>query len=172
MADITKIGSVPAPSWASYSAGAGNIIGGPSRTVLHIADTDRVGSGYLAGEAIGPWDAVFLFTPTNATVPLVYRSFADATNGTRSYGATSQQSARVLGYAANQVQAGEAVTILGVGVEANYTTVSASGSQPIDLYLSGVTIGGLATAPVSIAAVVQPPVAQYMGDGRIRNKSN
>ena len=172
MAEITKIGSVPAPTWVTYAAGAGNIIGGPSRSQLHIDDSKRVGSGYLAGEAIGPWDAVYLYTPAGATVPQVFRSFADTTLGTRANGASSLQSARVAGFADAQAQAGEAVTILGLGVEAIYTTVALSGSVFKDFYVSGITPGALTDTAVSVNNVIQPAVAQYLGDGRIRASKN
>jgi hypothetical protein len=171
MADVTKIGSVPAPTWATYSAGSGNIIGGPSRTQLHESDSDRVGSGYIAGEALNPWDACFIYLGS------VYRTIAD--NATHTYGslapASAVQAAKVDGFAAMQVQAGEAVTLWGTGVEAAYTTaafmVSTLGTDsPADLYPSQANAGALATAAPANGAVGQTPVARYLGAGRIRAK--
>jgi hypothetical protein len=170
MAEITKIGTVPAPTWFTYTTGAGAIIGGPSRTQLDIPDTGRFGSGWIAGEALGPGDACYVFAGA------VFRSEADG--ATHVYGgsfgtATAVQAAQVVGYAAAQVQAGEAVTLYAPGVELNYTTVASSGSVPIPLYLSSTVPGGLSTVPSvagSLSATVQPSVAYYLGDGRIRIK--
>lgn len=165
MAEITKIGAVPTIPWATYNTGAGNIVGGPSRSQLMEGPSDRVGSGFIAGEALGPFDACFIFAG------YVFRSEAD--NATHAYGApygtaTAVQAARVDGFAAGQTQAGEAVTLWGSGVEANYTTVASSGAVALDLFLSATVPGGLATTAATVSSVVQSPVAFYLGDGRIR----
>jgi hypothetical protein len=169
MIEMTRIGSVPGigiPNWATYVAGSGVIIGGPSRTHLSVPDTARVGSGLIAGEALNPWDACFIFRN------FVYQSLANnAARVITGVGTTTAlERARCDGFADLQTQAGEAVTLWGSHIDAAYTTTAIAGVTPIDLYVSTTIAGGLCDTSSTITSIVQPPVARYLGDGRVRNR--
>lgn len=167
MAEITRIGAVPGfvNGIAAYNATFGTIIGGPSGTQLDVPDTARVGSGYKAGEALNPGDAVQIFNN------LVYQAIANGTNRTLAgQTCTGTQSAYVQGFASEQTQPGEAVTIWAPSVELAYTTTTASGTVAKDYFLSTTVPGGLADSAATVSSVVQPVQARYLGDGRIRIK--
>lgn len=165
MAEITRIGAIPGfvNGIAAYNAGFGTYIGGPSGTQLDVPDIARVGSGYLAGEALLPGDAVFLFNNR------VYACLADGATATYAgVVATALQRVACEGFASEQAQPGEAVTIWGRSVELTYTTTVASGTVAKDYFISTTVKGGLADTAATITTVVQPSVARYLGDGRIR----
>jgi len=167
MAEITRIGSVPGfvNGIAAYNTGFGTIVGGPSGTQLIVPDTSRVGSGYLAGEALNPGDAVFIFNKR------VYACLADGNTATLAgQVASALQRAKCEGFASEQTQAGEPVTIWDSNVELAYTTETLSGTVAKDYYVSATVKGGLADAAATVSTVVQPAVAHYLGDGRIRIK--
>lgn len=167
MAEITRIGAVPGfvNGIAAYNTGFGTVIGGPSGTQLIVPDTARVGSGYQAGEALNPGDAVFIFNNK------IYACLADGNTAVYAgQTATALQRAKCEGFASEQTQPGEAVTIWAPSVELAYTTTTASGSNPKDYFVSTTIKGGLADAAATVTSVVQPTVARYLGDGRIRIK--
>lgn len=167
MAEITRIGAVPGfvNGIAAYNTGFGTIVGGPSGTQLQVPDTARIGSGYLAGEALNPGDAVQIFNKR------AYQAIANGTTRTLAgQSCSGTQSAYVQGFASEQTQPGEAVTIWAPSVELAYTTEAVSGTIAKDYFLSTTVPGGLADGPATISSVVQPTIARYLGDGRIRIK--
>lgn len=167
MAEITRIGAVPGfvNGIAAYNTGFGTIIGGPSGTQLQVPDNARIGSGYLAGEALNPGDAIFIFNKR------VYQSLADGNTAVYAGAtATALQRAKCEGFASEQTQPGEAVTVWAPSVELAYTTETASGTLAKDYFVSTTIKGGLADAAATVTSIVQPTVARYLGDGRIRIK--
>jgi len=179
---VRKIGAVPTllGGDATYSAGLGQVLGGPSRTQMHVEDSNRVGSGLIAGENLGAWDACFVVYQNG--VGYVYRSFADNNTGTYTNPAvtvTATQKARCVGFADAQTFAGEAVTLWGAHVEANYVHPLDSGSLKglatigtilVALFVSESTAGGLQDAVSSVINTL-PAVAVSEGDGRIRSRA-
>lgn len=102
--------------------------GTPSVSTLLPGGECYVGSGLLAGEAIGAGDACYV----KASDGKVWKST----------GAAANAAAKVRGWAAGGAAVGEAVTLMS-GVDFYY----GSGLTPgTDYYLSGTTAGGLDTA--------------------------
>jgi hypothetical protein len=165
MSEVTRVGSVPAIPFATYNAGSGVIIGGPSRISMDVPYVGRVGSSLPAGEPIFPGDACFIFKG------YVFRAIADA--GTPTYAGvgtvTGAQRAKCDGFSANQAQKDEAVTLWATNVELSYCLPSFSVDRQ-DFYVSTTVYGGLATTPATVSSVVQPAVASYLGDGTIKIK--